>query len=248
MMLGDATGKGLNIKGKSAKHGVLSGFVPFLQISEEAHKAKVNTCTKDGRMRVFFRSVEAREEVMRDMEAVLDGMVTTVEAAREQILREERGEIELDDDAREPLLVATTTWAMADPQCYRIDEYAPTGSHGIDLPERLFWEAFVARQDISHQEGWETGRASEPAFMDLNLHATRDHSPSAPKAVVWQFDAERPMNPRGLLMAYEEATVKPVASDIDAFVVGSRGVTFDPLPEEQVSFAQSLDGACGAHS
>lgn len=32
MILGRATGKGLNIKGKSAKKGVLSGFVPFVQV------------------------------------------------------------------------------------------------------------------------------------------------------------------------------------------------------------------------
>ena len=42
MILGEATGKGLNIKGKSAKRGVLSGFVPFLQISEESHKSRVS--------------------------------------------------------------------------------------------------------------------------------------------------------------------------------------------------------------
>ena len=34
MLEGRATGKGLNVKGKSAKTGELSGFVPFLQISE----------------------------------------------------------------------------------------------------------------------------------------------------------------------------------------------------------------------
>ena len=33
MLSGAAVGKGLNVKGKSAKKGVLSGFVPFVQIS-----------------------------------------------------------------------------------------------------------------------------------------------------------------------------------------------------------------------
>ena len=32
MIEGAATGKGLNVKGKSARQGVLSGFVPFLQV------------------------------------------------------------------------------------------------------------------------------------------------------------------------------------------------------------------------
>ena len=41
LMLGKATGKGLNVKGKSAKQGRLSGFVPFVQISEERHKRRL---------------------------------------------------------------------------------------------------------------------------------------------------------------------------------------------------------------
>jgi len=42
MMNGEATGKGLDIKGKSAKCGNLSGFlIPFLQIHRNDHKAMV---------------------------------------------------------------------------------------------------------------------------------------------------------------------------------------------------------------
>ena len=33
LVLRQGVGKGLNVKGKSAKRGVLSGFVPFLQAS-----------------------------------------------------------------------------------------------------------------------------------------------------------------------------------------------------------------------
>ena len=79
------------------------------------------------------------------------------------------------------------------------------------------------RADISHVEGWETGRASEPAFMDANLHATREVNVHH-QAVVWQYDVDNPMNPRGLLVAYEEDTVKPVASDLDAFCFGSQNM------------------------
>ena len=43
MMERDGTGKGLNIKGKSAKKGKLSGFVPFLQISENKHADEAHT-------------------------------------------------------------------------------------------------------------------------------------------------------------------------------------------------------------
>ena len=64
MMTGVATGKGLNVKGKSAKTGVLSGFVPFLQISEEADKARVRTIDAASRVRVFFRNEAAREQAL----------------------------------------------------------------------------------------------------------------------------------------------------------------------------------------
>ena len=56
MMTGRAKGKALSIKGKSARKGLLAGFVPFLQISEEAHKRRVVTMTADQRCRVFYRS------------------------------------------------------------------------------------------------------------------------------------------------------------------------------------------------
>ena len=79
------------------------------------------------------------------------------------------------------------------------------------------------------------GRASEPAFMDMNLHAVRDRS-SSPSVVLYQFDVTDPMNPLGLLMAYaEEKSVKPVVSDFDTFTVGSRGMAYQqPPPPEQV--------------
>jgi len=56
MMTGRAKGKALSIKGKSARKGLLAGFVPFLQISEEAHKRRVVTMTADQRCRVFYRN------------------------------------------------------------------------------------------------------------------------------------------------------------------------------------------------
>ena len=59
MISGDATGKGLNIKGKSAKKGKVSGFVPFLQISEERHKELIQPGPPDARLRVRGESARA---------------------------------------------------------------------------------------------------------------------------------------------------------------------------------------------
>jgi len=90
---------------------------------------------------------------------------------------------------------------------------------------------YIIRADISPMVGWETGRASEPAFMDMNLHAVRDES--LPKVVLYQQDKVDPMNPLGLLVAYQEKEVKPVVSDFDTLLTGSRGMKYERLPEEQ---------------
>ena len=130
-------------------------------------------------------------------------------------------------------------WAMAgSAEIVDLDECGA----GLELPERLFLEAVMHRADISHPPGWETGRPSEPDYMDLNLHATRE--PAAvglPAVVVQQIDEAAPLNPRGLLIAYEEAGhVLPVASDFDSFLIGSRGIAYPPMPKEHLPFLHSL--------
>jgi len=57
---------------------------------------------------------------------------------------------------------------------------------------------------------------------------------SLPEVVLYQMDTANPMNPHGLLVAYAEASVKPVVSDFDTFTVGSRGMRYDEtLPVDQ---------------
>jgi hypothetical protein len=41
------------------------------------------------------------------------------------------------------------------------------------------------------------------------------------------------MNPRGLLIAYAEETVKPVVSDFDTFTIASKNMNYEPVPEDQ---------------
>ena len=50
------TGKGLNIKGKSAKKNRLSGFVPFCQISNNEDKALLGPTPSGARSRIFYHS------------------------------------------------------------------------------------------------------------------------------------------------------------------------------------------------
>ncbi|CAE7457047.1 P4H11 [Symbiodinium natans] len=111
-----------------------------------------------------------------------------------------------------------------------VDDFQPE-SWGLDLPEPLIREMYIVRSDLTPVMGWETGRRSEPAFMDMNLHAIRGKS--EPQVVLYQYDESDPMNPRGLLIAYAEAHVKPVVSDFDTFTVGSRGMRYSQLPADQ---------------
>ena len=97
---------------------------------------------------------------------------------------------------------------------------------GLDMTERMFWKAYVTSQDCSRPPGteWDTGRGSEPNFMKFNWNPIRAvPEPGDPKAVVYQKSKGSPMEPRTLLMAYEEfGKVKPVVSDFDCFLLGSR--------------------------
>lgn len=52
-------GKGLNVKGKSAKKNRLSGFVPFCQISDNAHKKDIEDSPYDARTVIYFRNAES---------------------------------------------------------------------------------------------------------------------------------------------------------------------------------------------
>jgi len=134
-----------------------------------------------------------------------------------------------------PLLDPYVGLVVKERKIHFIDSYE--GLYGIDLPEPLLREAYIMRQDISFLLGWETGRKSEPAFMDMNLHAVRGSS--EPEVVLYQIDCENPMNPHGLLIAYAEATVKPVVSDFDTFTVGSRGpMKYVELDKKQLDIAR----------
>lgn len=65
LFLGAARGKGMNIKGKSAQAGPLAGFVPFLQIHEEAHKLHVGISPPEARTRIFYKMASVGSEHRR---------------------------------------------------------------------------------------------------------------------------------------------------------------------------------------
>jgi CRP-like cAMP-binding protein len=209
-MLGKfGVGKGLNIKGKSAKKNRLSGFVPFLQISDNEHKKLIEVSPRTARTRIYYRNLMAREQALKTLN---------------DTMHSDHG---LD---------------IEEPYIHTVSDFEPK-AFGLDVPEGIVREAYIMNSDITPIIGWETGRASEPAFMDMNLHSTRE--PSLPSICIYQFDLADPMNPLGLLMAYQEEVtlpsgkaerfVKPVISDFDTFTVGSKGMDYAPLDEKQVN-------------
>ena len=228
-------------KGKSAKKNHLSGFVPFLQISDNNHKKDLEASPPDSWRigRGIFGQANLEVEstvVIRDLKLTLmsapvcqDAWVTIYFQTRES---QEAAHKELE---RVHMSVADSPAPIV-----RDDEFPAV--YGLRMPETIMRKVYIDTADLQFQAGWETGRASEPAFMDMNLHALRK-AKSDPKIVLYQYDATNELNPHGLLIAYAEEhevagkkikSVKPVVSDFDTFTVGSRGVTYERLPEHQV--------------
>jgi hypothetical protein len=246
MMLGEGVGKGLDIKGKSAKKGRLSGFVPFLQIHEECHKSEIRTLSKDGRIRVFYNSKEDQNKIVSFLEGLATEMVDTVKKAKIIVNDESIKDDDMNEWALEKLI-----WDLGDSSIKLIDDYAPK-KFGIEVSERLFWEGLIIRQNIERVKGSDndTGRPSEPNFQNMNFAAlrpkqTEDGDPPKVRAVLSQYldpndKISDPFNPLDLLMAYEENDrVMPVVSDFDCFIVGTRGVKYEtPIPDDQMAVSK----------
>lgn len=229
MMKLEGTGKGLDIKGKSAKKGKLSAYVPFLQIHDEEHKKMVKTLTKEGRIRIFYRTKEARDKAAGAIGSVISEMIQKVQWGK-SILSDPDADPETSEEALSMLVLE-----MSDPSILHIDYETCCG---IDVPERAFWDMYVTRKDITRKGELDTGRPSEPAFQDMNFAAIhRKIEEGEPRAVVWQqAPDDDPLCSQCLLMAYEEhGRVLPVVSDFDCFMVGTRGVRYNrELPPEQI--------------
>jgi hypothetical protein len=239
MMLGQGVGKGLDIKGKSAKKGKLSGFVPFLQLYEDKHKTQIRTLPKKSAMRIFFHTEALRDAAAEKVADVGEEMLEGFEASQ-KVLADDSASDEEQERAMEKFM-----WEMEDPEIVIVDEYAEEAKpvFGMEIPERLFWEAFVMRQNIYREPGTQddVGRVSHPSFQDMNFASLRTPpKEGSPRAVIYQFDKENPMDAKDLLVAYEENNkVVPVVSDFDCFLVGTRAVSYEePIPEDQAKLVQ----------
>jgi hypothetical protein len=75
MLGGLGVGKGLNVKGKSAKKDRLSGFVPFVQISDNNHKKLIEDSPPDARTHMYYRNESACSLARQVMQKALDKLV-----------------------------------------------------------------------------------------------------------------------------------------------------------------------------
>mmetsp|Transcript_70645 Transcript_70645/g.133260 ORF Transcript_70645/g.133260 Transcript_70645/m.133260 type:complete len:556 (+) Transcript_70645:79-1746(+) len=202
MLSGQGIGKKANVQGRAARQGILSGYVPFMQISKNSDKPQVEVAPPTARTAIFYKSNEAREQAKQALEEVMHDH-----------------EFRLDFEHKSIGL---------------IDDYCPT-CFGVELPECVLREAYIMRQDIVPAEGFETGLPSDPFFMNMNLRVIGDTS--APKTVLYQVDGKDAMNATTLVLAYQGTCVKPMVETFDAFTVGSKGVNYEPLPDDQALMA-----------
>mmetsp|Transcript_31777 Transcript_31777/g.54200 ORF Transcript_31777/g.54200 Transcript_31777/m.54200 type:complete len:1194 (-) Transcript_31777:624-4205(-) len=238
MMRGDGVGKGLEIKGKSAKRGGLSGYIPFLQIHEEEHKKQIRTIPKGDHTKIFFKSPQSRDQVGKYLGTIAKELTLRVAQAKFALARAKFG-CDPNVILREELNYAakTLSYELENPKVVQNDDYAP-GIYCIEVSCRVLWEGLVERKDITRpaETNFDTGRASQPAFQDMNFSALKRHNCHEPHPVLYQTSEEDPFDARMLVMAYEEeGKVVPVVSDFDCFLIGSRNFSYeDPMSVEQV--------------
>lgn len=232
MMSGEGTGKGLDVKGKSAKIGKLSGFIPFLQIHEERHKSKIRTLPRDGMIRVYFKSEAVRNRAALELTSISNEMKAIVSKAKRTLITSCTDEIALENIILD----------VVDPKVYRLDDYSPI-NFGIAVAERIFLNTYISRQDITRCSDYQTGRKSEPDFQDMNFACMREYK-SGPRPVVLQLSdtVDGALCPQSLVVAYAESnTVIPVLSDFDCFLVGTRSIDYEQsISEEQLKLVKWL--------
>ena len=208
MMEGTGVGKGLDIKGKSAKKGLLSAFVPFMQIHSNEDKSKISEIYEDAYMRVYFSSSEARQTV-----------IDTIKPYASTTSSNNNNNADDDDDGN------YKSYDIIRGDIEILDEYENKGWYGMEVSQRLFWVGCIKPQDITRNDDTVTGRPSLPGFQDANMKTLKvacTKHPS-PMPVVVQYDKINAMKPQTLVMAYEEnGTVTPVVSDFDGFLLGWR--------------------------
>ena len=140
----------MDIKGKSAKCGAFSGYVPFLQIHENEHKSKISQMRSHERVRVFYPN-----KAFRDIAATALNMLSTdmlVEASSSKAYagssstsgggaKSKWSKLSTKLPGDNAMATIASNHARMNPQVFKIDDYVESqGVYGLDIPEQLFWE------------------------------------------------------------------------------------------------------------
>mmetsp|Transcript_23261 Transcript_23261/g.56125 ORF Transcript_23261/g.56125 Transcript_23261/m.56125 type:complete len:496 (-) Transcript_23261:36-1523(-) len=211
----------------------------FLQIHQEKHKKQIRTILKGDRTKIFFKTRDARDRVGEYLGSIAKELTLRVAQAKFALAR-----MKLGCDSKSFLseefnyAVKTLSLELENPKVVQSDDYAPE-MYFLEMPSRVLWKGLVEKKDISRRPEsiFDTGRASQPAFQDMNFAALRrSPEPKEPLAVLYQKSEEDPFDARMLVMAYEEeGKVVPVVSDFDCFLIGSRDFSYeDHMCPEQV--------------
>mmetsp|Transcript_12045 Transcript_12045/g.28556 ORF Transcript_12045/g.28556 Transcript_12045/m.28556 type:complete len:923 (+) Transcript_12045:626-3394(+) len=202
MMEGKGVGKGLDIKGKSAKKGSLSAYVPFMQIFNNDHKSEIQPIAECAEMRVYYSSIELRDFVYEFLKKFLeegppkkqkstvgdydissDIIVEGEEDTDEPNAPQDQNGNNHDGDSLPPHKDPNSP-AYLSSKCKlkKIKKFVKTGFYGIECSQRLFWYATIQDADISRVgTGTETGRPSLPPFQDGNLKTLKVAQSQLPK-------------------------------------------------------------------
>lgn len=139
----------------------------------------------------LYRKREIRDEAAESLREISKQMSEAVEEAKKVL----EGEASTPECSKEEAERRLTWWDASNTDVALIDDYASNKgwgpfakSFGVEISERLMWEAFVCRQDITREAGsiYDTGRRSEPAFQDMNFGSTRVCKKGDPRTVIWQ--------------------------------------------------------------
>jgi len=203
MMEGTGVGKGLDIKGKSAKKGSLSAFVPFMQIFNEHHKYEIQPITEGADMRIYYKNEELRDHVYEYLVKYKEEgppklkkknkrlcSDTILEESEEDFIDEngiivsDSEEEDYDDSDHLPPHKdpRSLSYIPENAKLKKFKKFVSTGFYGIECSQRLFWHATVQDADITRAgTGTETGRPSLPGFQDANMKTLKVAHSQIPK-------------------------------------------------------------------
>ncbi len=196
MMEGSGVGKGLDIKGKSAKRGILSALVPFLQIHEETDKYLIQPIAVTAKLRIYYQSLDARQQVIDTLRPLAND------------------EAELEEDLIPSKLKCIDKYARK--QLFGLELSQRLFWKGYVMQQSI-------EREGSYDTGRPSTPGFQDANNKTLKVALQLTPEPIPMPVVFQSDAGQPMKPQTLVMAYEEnGTVTPVVSDFDGFLLGWR--------------------------